>query len=494
VRNEVGTEVYTAHRIDYGINGEVVLYVMGESWEWDGDPEHCETDYTYAVSYAREFRYDNAMQRYLNVELDPTDDFEPIETLWTDYDGDRVYGDFEVVNSALADTVSHEPGIGFVDDPTGTPAPGYYHGDMLGTTRRTTNASAAQVDNAAYTAFGEFLGGSADRRYGFAGAWQYQSHPGTGFPFLHVGHRYYDPATGRFLQRDPIGIGGGANVYLYASGSPTRGVDPEGLAADRSFWPPNRGGYRYGPSRRKGAPPSDRRYAFRFPGRKGGPHIWGARGAALFGGCVAVAAGVGVAGGLAIDHFVVKRRQQNQFDRDYANLDGSMSPHDPSNPWGWEKGTSWEAPAPTPRPDPPMCFVKGTLVWTPDGAVAIETLREGDTVLSWDAEAQRVSYGQVVGESRGTDTEIVAVALDSEVVYCTPEHPFYVSGEGWVAAGGLRRGLELTVRTGASIAVVHSECIQASGHVQTHNLTVEPQHCFFVGEAGILVHNSEFLK
>jgi YD repeat-containing protein len=32
VRNEVGTEVYTAHRIDYGINGEVVLYVMGESW------------------------------------------------------------------------------------------------------------------------------------------------------------------------------------------------------------------------------------------------------------------------------------------------------------------------------------------------------------------------------------------------------------------------------------------------------------------------------
>jgi RHS repeat-associated protein len=85
------------------------------------------------------------------------------------------------------------------------------------------------VDNAAYTAFGEFLGGSTDRRYGFAGAWQYQSHPGTGFPYLHVGHRYYDPATGRFLQRDPIGIGGGFNVYAYVGGRPTLRVDPSGL-------------------------------------------------------------------------------------------------------------------------------------------------------------------------------------------------------------------------------------------------------------------------
>jgi YD repeat-containing protein len=32
VRHEEGTEVYTAHRIDYGKNGEVVLYVLAESW------------------------------------------------------------------------------------------------------------------------------------------------------------------------------------------------------------------------------------------------------------------------------------------------------------------------------------------------------------------------------------------------------------------------------------------------------------------------------
>ncbi|MEK6536122.1 MAG: RHS repeat-associated core domain-containing protein, partial [Actinomycetota bacterium] len=49
-----------------------------------------------------------------------------------------------------------------------------------------------------------------------------------GFPFLHVGARYYDPSSGRFLQRDPIGIRGGTNVYSYAGNTPTAAVDPDG--------------------------------------------------------------------------------------------------------------------------------------------------------------------------------------------------------------------------------------------------------------------------
>jgi uncharacterized protein RhaS with RHS repeats len=48
--------------------------------------------------------------------------------------------------------------------------------------------------------------------------------------FLHIGNRYYDPGLGRFLQRDPIGIGGGRNVYLY-SVSPARRIDPSGTTS-----------------------------------------------------------------------------------------------------------------------------------------------------------------------------------------------------------------------------------------------------------------------
>ncbi|RZI80484.1 MAG: RHS repeat-associated core domain-containing protein, partial [Rubrivivax sp.] len=42
-------------------------------------------------------------------------------------------------------------------------------------------------------------------------------------------YRTYNPATGRYLQSDPIGLGGGVNTYGYANGSPTDTSDPLGL-------------------------------------------------------------------------------------------------------------------------------------------------------------------------------------------------------------------------------------------------------------------------
>jgi RHS repeat-associated protein len=41
--------------------------------------------------------------------------------------------------------------------------------------------------------------------------------------------RDYDPAIGRYVQSDPIGLAGGLNTYLYAYGNPLRSVDLYGL-------------------------------------------------------------------------------------------------------------------------------------------------------------------------------------------------------------------------------------------------------------------------
>jgi RHS repeat-associated protein len=49
----------------------------------------------------------------------------------------------------------------------------------------------------------------------------------------YVRNRWYDPAVGRFISEDPIGLAGGINVYVYAGNSPTHLRDPMGLSPDK---------------------------------------------------------------------------------------------------------------------------------------------------------------------------------------------------------------------------------------------------------------------
>ena len=45
----------------------------------------------------------------------------------------------------------------------------------------------------------------------------------------YYGYRYYDPITGRWLSRDPIGERGGANLFGYVGNNPVLKIDPFGL-------------------------------------------------------------------------------------------------------------------------------------------------------------------------------------------------------------------------------------------------------------------------
>lgn len=75
-------------------------------------------------------------------------------------------------------------------------------------------------------------------RYRYAGAHGYQSDWLTltgadpalpAITLQHLGYRRYQPAIGRFVQRDPIGLGGSLNCYAYVNATPVASVDPFGL-------------------------------------------------------------------------------------------------------------------------------------------------------------------------------------------------------------------------------------------------------------------------
>lgn len=237
VTQSTGSAPYSSTRFSYAKNQRSVSFALAETWEPDGNSDG-QVD-NYAVQWLREFRYDSGRARYLNRKLDPVT-LAPIaaDTVWTDYDGNEPYGDFAIVQSGswfASNTRSYQPGVATIDPWTsiGGANTKYYHTDHLGTTRTMSTSSDFDGGARVFTAFGERIAGpTPPDRYGYVGAHGYQTH--DDLPFQHVGARYYDPGSGRFLQRDPIGIAGGINLYEYSDSAPTMAIDPDGLTPSMS--------------------------------------------------------------------------------------------------------------------------------------------------------------------------------------------------------------------------------------------------------------------
>jgi RHS repeat-associated protein len=103
----------------------------------------------------------------------------------------------------------------------------YFHNDHLGTPQVVTDNNGTKVWEAEYDPFGkaDVTLATVTNNIRFPG--QYYD----GETDLHYNYfRTYDPATGRYLEADPIGIGQGRNhLYSYAANNPVNFIDPLGL-------------------------------------------------------------------------------------------------------------------------------------------------------------------------------------------------------------------------------------------------------------------------
>lgn len=95
-----------------------------------------------------------------------------------------------------------------------------------GVKNTSTQVSPGAVAKLRYDAFGNIVGGSGTwaGNEAHGGGFGYQT-DSTGLQLL--GHRWYDPLTGRFISKDPIGSGD--NWYAYCDNNPLNWADPKGL-------------------------------------------------------------------------------------------------------------------------------------------------------------------------------------------------------------------------------------------------------------------------
>jgi RHS repeat-associated protein len=119
----------------------------------------------------------------------------------------------------------------------------YIHTDHIGTPRAITDGSTVvwrwESDAFGATSTEEDPDGDArsfTHNLRFPGQF-YDEESGLHYNY----HRTFDPSTGRYLESDPIGLGGGLNTYSYVNGDPLTKFDSFGLACNSQGCFPTQG-------------------------------------------------------------------------------------------------------------------------------------------------------------------------------------------------------------------------------------------------------------
>ncbi len=105
--------------------------------------------------------------------------------------------------------------------------------DQAGTLKAVADASGNVIKKIEYDSFGNIINGTNPDfavPFGFAGG-LYDKDTGL----VRFGYRDYDPGTGRWTAKDPIGFAGGdTDLYGYCLNDPVNWIDPWGLSGSEA--------------------------------------------------------------------------------------------------------------------------------------------------------------------------------------------------------------------------------------------------------------------
>ncbi|OAK89981.1 hypothetical protein AB851_17255 [Ralstonia pseudosolanacearum] len=242
------------------VNGQPAQYdaagnlLEDEARQYDWDAEHRLIRIRYKAQASKEtrFGYDGLGRRTVITEVDGTGTTET-HYIWCgevicqkrDANGQllRAYypeGEYgpeigKRVAKADAGIEADEDGgdqdAGKSDQPAETVGSIVYARNHLGSVTDTQTLNGRAVSHTEYGPYGEPIKSEGRSEYrsdfGYAGM---QYHAASGMYLTQF--RAYDPGTGRWVSRDPIGEEGGINLYTYVEGNPVSSADSLGLCPD----------------------------------------------------------------------------------------------------------------------------------------------------------------------------------------------------------------------------------------------------------------------
>jgi len=204
----VGSDVI----LTYDLAGNLTDDGMGKTFEWDA------ANRLRAINHGSgqrsEFSYDGLDRRVKIVEKSGSTVTSTKHFVWV---GNTIAqerdGDNKVTRQYFAEGEQREKSR-------------YYTRDHLGSIRELTDSAGTLMARYDYDPYGQRtkVAGTEDVDFGYTG---HYFHAPSGLNLTL--YRAYNPALGRWICRDPIGEGGGTNLYGYVGNDPLNQVDPLGL-------------------------------------------------------------------------------------------------------------------------------------------------------------------------------------------------------------------------------------------------------------------------
>ncbi|HEY9060505.1 MAG TPA: polymorphic toxin-type HINT domain-containing protein, partial [Pseudobacteroides sp.] len=136
------------------------------------------------------------------------------------------------------------------------------------------------------------------------------------------------------------------------------------------------------------------------------------------------------------------------------------------------------------------CFTGDTLIPTVSGFKRIDSIKEGDFVLSKDVNSGTIDYKKVKYVYIKSTYEFVHLKLDNEEIRTTANHLFFTDCGWWKAAENLKVGDKILNSKGELKTLIEKRVEMLNEPEKIYNLNVEDFHTYFVGANALLVHNS----